>query len=161
MITRILAAIGGGTLAILALWGFLYIVGSSLPERPPPNKIGPALTMGASKVRNVPEQPRTVARPETGPFATTKITAQPGPILSPVTTVPAARSPIPPRPPESSKDPVQAETASSPAEEPTGVIQPAQVPQRSLARRCTRNRTYDAQTQSYRGYDGLMHPCRS
>ena len=160
MIARILAATGGGTLAILALWGFLYIVGSSLPERPPSNKIGLALTMGEPKVRNIIEQPRIVVRPETGPFATTRITT-PGPVPSLVSTVSAAPSPIPPRPPQSSQDPVQADAASTPADEPTGVIQPAAVPRRSGAPRCTRNRTYDAETQSYRGYDGLMHPCRS
>ena len=79
MITRILGAIWGGTLAILALWGFLYVVGSSLPERPPSNESGPAFTMGEPKVRNVTEQPRIVDIPETGPFATTKITAPPSP----------------------------------------------------------------------------------
>ena len=161
MITRILAAIGAGALAILALWGFLFIVGSSLPSEPPPNKIGPDLTMRDPKVRDVTEQPRTIARPETGPFATTKITAQPGPVPSPATTVPGAPSPIPPRPLESPQKPVQAQVASSPADEPTGVIQPAPAARQSRASRCTQYRTYDAETQSYRGYDGLVHPCRS
>ena len=158
MITRILAAIGGGTLAILALWGFLFIVGSSLPTQPPVDKIGPASTM---RVRDETGQPRTIARPETGPFATTKIAAQPGPVPPPVTTVPAALSPIPPRPLEGRQEPAQAQVVPGPLDETVGAVQPASRARQGRAPRCTRNRTYDAETQSYRGYDGLLRPCRS
>jgi hypothetical protein len=148
----------GGTLALLAMWGFLFIVGSSMPTQPPVDKIGPASTM---RVRAETGQLRTITRPETGPFATTKITEQPGPAPLPVAGVRAAPSPIPPRPLDRLQDPAQARVTSGPLDEAAGVIQPVAGARQGRTPRCDRNRTYDAETQSYRGYDGLTHPCRS
>jgi hypothetical protein len=157
MLTRILATIGGATLAILALLGFLFVVGSSLPDQPQP--IRPALTERDLKLQDETGQLRTIARPETGPFATTKITTPP-PVPLPVTTVPAAPSPIPPRPLDGLQAPAQAQVTSGPLNETPEAIQPASGARQGRGPRCTRNRTYDPETQSYRGYDGLMHPCR-
>jgi outer membrane biosynthesis protein TonB len=157
---KVAAALGAGTLAILVLWGFLLIAAPSVPV-PPAGKIGSALAMRDPKLRDVTEQPHTTTIPAPQSVATVKPAAQPEPvpIPAPVATQPPP-TPIPAGPVESPQEPDATQVASDTVDEPNGAAQPTPVERQSHAAHCTRYRTYSAATQSYRGFDGVVHPCR-
>jgi hypothetical protein len=179
---KVLSVLGAGTLAISTLWGFLFIAAPSLPTQPPADKIGPALTIRDSKPRGVVEQPRTTATvPETRRVTTVKLAPQPEPMppvvatpavklapqpepMPPVVATPAVMvSPTPPGGTENPQEPEAMQVALDRGNDLVGAAKPRLMPsvRQDRAPRCTRNRSYNAATRSYRGFDGVVHRCRS
>ena len=94
---------------------------------------------------------------------------QPKPVMTAFPSVPEPNASPPQRaperqlilgPPPSSKEPSSSQTATGDAA--AGSAVPAQAERRLKASAgCTRYKSYNAQTQTYRGYDGVVRPCRA
>jgi len=98
--------------------------------------------------------------PHPKPEAVAEAAASPAPRPRPATTT-AAPSPILSGAAERRQQSAPRQFASEGrADDSTEAIQPMREGRQPHAARCTRYRTYDEVTQSYRGYDGLIHPCR-
>jgi hypothetical protein len=184
VMVKVLAFIGAGTLALMAFWVFIIIAAPNLPTQPPAEKIGStekidaAQATPAPKLRDVTAQPHTTAVATTTPAAPVKPAAQTQPVpvpapvavpapaaTTPAAPAPAATTPAAPDPatPEATGTPTEPDpeqVASEPLEDPADAAAPAPSARPRHSANCTRYRTYDAATQTYRGFDGLVHPCR-
>jgi len=178
MITRILAAIGAATLAILAFWSFLLIIAPSMPTMPEPDKASAAAPMRNPALRDVSEQPHTAVtaavQPPAPPPAPGPSPIRPLPSPAPAATLPAVPSPVPAATVPAAPAPA-ASASAAPLPSPqgsagrrflvdegdaaTGAVDAVPLRPQRRSSNCTRYRTYDPQTQSYRGYDGLVHSC--
>ena len=169
---KFMTVIGAGTLAVLAVWGFVIIAAPSVSLRPPADKVASTPPLRDPKLRDVTAQPHTTAVPvisriapvvPPAPPAPVIATAQPKPDPSPVAAAPVTPpSPTATAEAENPQEPAATQVAADPANDPVGVIEPAPEPtgRQAHAAHCTRYRTYNAATQSYRGFDGVVHPCR-
>ena len=154
---RYLAIIGAGILGIIALWVALILVVPAAPPPPTADKVGPAPTAGET-----PKPREMMARPGLTPAPDPARTAVPPPLPEPTKQVPPPipAAPIPPEPEPQPQvtpgpeDPPDRQPAAAEAAAPTE----PRFPKGSAG--CTRYKTYDAQTQTYRGYDGVVRPCR-
>lgn len=170
MILRFFATIGVGTLAVVAFWGFLVMATPPAPKPKPFEKIGPGMAMHDPQVRDVTAQPHAApavtaaapppASPAAPPPATPTPPAPAPDALSPAPAqAPDAPAPAPVQAPDATQPPGAPEVAAAPDD--PAAAQPAPGPGQKHAAHCTRYRTYDAATQTYRGFDGLVHPCRT
>jgi len=160
MITRILAAVGAATLALMAFWGFLLVIAPSMPTAPAPDKADASAPLRNPVLRDVSEQPHTAVVAAGQPGASTAtLSAGPSPIRPLPSPAPAAG--VPAAPASSSPQPALADRQflASEGDPSTGAIDAMPLRRQRHSGNCTRYRTYDPQTQSYRGYDGLVHPC--
>lgn len=84
----------------------------------------------------------------------------PAPTTRDIAPVPATPAPAAPDAAEKPNDPDVAQAAPDPADDPApDTTQPAAGSAHSA--RCQRYRTYNPTTQTYRGFDGVTHPCRA
>jgi hypothetical protein len=179
---RFLAIVGAGMLGVLALWLALVWL-SPRPTEPPAQESrrgSPADV--APKLRDVTVDPAPATLPKVDTPATAPkfdgraATALPAPM-------PEAAPPSPPGQPQTQATP-KAEPAPSPQASPNPQASPSRempadqetatvdgtegdaAPAKPGTRfprgaaGCTRYKTYNPQTQTYRGYDGIVRPCR-
>jgi outer membrane biosynthesis protein TonB len=174
---RFFAIVGAGMLGVIALWLALVWFAPQTPTQPPvqeSSRGSPADV--APKLRDVTVDPAPATVPKVdSPAAAPKndtraATAAP-------TTIPEAAPPSPPAQPqtqatprpEPAPSPQAAPSPEMPADEETatvGTTEDEAAPARPETRfprgsaGCTRYKTYNPQTQTYRGYDGIVRPCR-
>jgi hypothetical protein len=158
---KVAAVIGTGILGVLIFWGLVLIAVPNVPQQPPGDKTSMAPSTPEPKLRDVTAQPRITTIPATQPVATIKPALQPEPVVpTPVATASMTPSPMSAGVVESPQGPDLTPVASDPAHEPGGTEQPPPLGRQSHAANCTGYKTYNAATQSYRGFDGAIHPCR-
>lgn len=178
MLLKLFSALGSVALGASGVWGFLTIATPTLPPQPAPAKIQlappvqPTIRPIAMAMPWPPATPVAQPAPAPGPAA------QPVPVMQALPQVPAIQATAEPASPPDGAALLQV-AASAPSDGEAGdtaieadVQQPApevRAPvgvarQRSVGRqvrvpRCTRNKSYNAATHSYRGFDGVVHPC--
>jgi hypothetical protein len=141
----------------------------AIAEIPPAPKVKPTTTAPAgptaAPATNAAAAPAVPASPPIPAFAPMPAPVpplQPMPALvqGPAGTVDPP-APVPPATVDNTPEPDAGQAAADPANDPVGAA-PAAVPleRQGHSARCTHYRTYNAATQSYRGFDGVVHPCR-
>ena len=183
---KLSSVLGVGILTILAVWGFMVV---AAPGPPPVDNTASTPARQESKLRDVTTVPHTTAVVPTTAAPAVRVAPvtraipmapAPAPVpAAPVATVPALAAAPVPTPPGADEGPPQptgtqvaADTTDDPVEaddpvdgaDPVAAPAPDQPPTVSKRTRrsanCTRYRTYNAATQTYRGFDGVTHPCR-
>ena len=160
MITRILAAVGAATLALMAFWGFLLVIAPSMPTAPAPDKAEASAPLRNPVLRDVSAQPHTAVVAAAQPDAPAPaLSAGPSPIRPLPSPAPAASLPATPASSPPPQAPADRQFLASESGPSTDAIDAMPLRRQRHSGNCTRYRTYDPQTQSYRGFDGLVHPC--
>ena len=160
MITRILAAVGAATLALMAFWGLVLVIAPSMPTAPGPDKARASSPLHNPVLRDVSEQPHTAVVAAGQPDApTAALSAGPSPIRPLPSPAPAASVPATPVSSPPAQAPADRQFLAGEGDPSADAIGAMPLRRQRHSGNCTRYRTYDPQTQSYRGYDGLVHPC--
>jgi BA14K-like protein len=158
---RFLAIVGAGILGVVALWLALVSFAVQAPTDPPAhdNRRSSGASV-APKLRDVTVNPAPTTGPRVAaPAAVPKIDPPAGAAAPAASPAPAPQDP----------QPGAAPGAAAPVDEQTATVDPTEgdaVPGTAGTRfprgsaGCTRYKTYDPETQTYRGYDGIVRPCR-
>ena len=161
MITRILAAVGAATLALMAFWGFLLVIAPSMPTVPAPEKAEASAPLRNPVLRDVSAQPHTAVVAAGQPDApTAMLSAGPSPIRPLPLPARAASVPAPPSSSPPPQAPANRQFLAGEGGPSADAIDAMPLRRQRHSGNCTRYRSYDPQTQSYRGYDGVVHACR-
>jgi len=183
MLLKVFSALGSVALGASGLWGFLTI---ATPTLPAPEQV--AKVQLAPQVQEV-KRPIAVAMPwppapltaQPAPVAETALKAAPAVETAPeLPATPAVvRTPTPPGGTEApmaattpgdgaaldqvaGSDPVaedNSQSDASPVVAPGDEAKPRAAVGQARSPRCTRNKSYNPATRSYRGFDGVVHPC--
>lgn len=151
---RVLMIVGAGVVGVIALWLALVWFSPAPAPTTPVEKIGPSSTMPeVGKRRDLTERPNTPSIPRT-------VAPPPEPAAAPPPAPPTPTEPDPPATLAPDDPPGGEATTAAPATDdaPAAAQPEGRFPKGSLG--CTRYKTYDAQTQTYRGFDGVVRPCR-
>ncbi len=162
---RFLAILGAGMLGVLALWlALVWLAPGGTVEPTPQASRRDAPAAGAPKLRDVTVDPTPTTVPKAAAPATAPEADAPvRPAVAPAS--PPVPAPAEPRQNADSALPgadVPAGDQTATVDQVEGDAAPAQpgdrFPRGSAG--CTRYKTYNPETQTYRAYDGTIRPCR-
>ena len=132
----------------------------------------PAMVEPAPQIATVAPAPQPATIQSTRqPEAVPPVVATPVVMLSPTppggTESPPAGTESPTAASENPQEPDEIQDVADRGSDLVGAAKPMPIPKprpsvgQVRTPRCTRNRSYNAATQTYRGFDGVMHRCRS
>jgi len=159
---RFFAIVGAGMLGVIALWLALVWSAPQSPTRPPAEESRQGSTANVPpKLRDVTVDPAPATVPKIAPPAAVPKIDTRAPTGAPA-PVSAAPPPAPPQPQAAPSPEVPADeqaATAGPTEGDAAPIRPGtRFPKGSAG--CSGYKTYNPQTQTYRGYDGIVRPCR-